>query len=260
MRRKQNLYDEETLRLKPIHRVKIIESVKKVEKYYWTQVQSNFLYNNKGRFLFNTLDYYELIRRIEGTIKEDPRLGEDFQQYTINRWYNYVTSLIIQDFFAAHPRVRVEKNPRSLYRDFFIDGTPFDLKVTFAPKRWALDMVQDSMKNPRKLIVWMYRGGGTDRQHWGPKIFIVLLDLGKVGEHAWEMKRRFREISKLVNRYLEDTGSSSFLKHFAIVKRGVKYAVEAADLLFLVKDASGYWGLFYIWKNDKPSQRRVVLR
>lgn len=115
------------------------------------------------------------------------------------------------------------------------------------------------MKDPRSLIRWMYRGGGADRQHWDPKIFIVLLDLDRVGEHAWEMKRSLDEIEKLVNQYLENTRETDFYRGFTVTRRKTKYPVEAADLMFLVKDAGRYEGIFYVWKDNKPLPRSVDL-
>jgi hypothetical protein len=150
-------------------RNKILQEVNKVQTYYWTQVQTNFIYNNAGSFLFHIFDFNELIEKIRKTMKEKG-FSEDFEQYTINRWYNYLTQLIVQDLFAKHKRVTTEKNKRSLYVDIYIDGNPFDIKMTPLPKNFV-KRLKEVLRDPRDLIKWLYKSGGAQRFHTGSKIF-----------------------------------------------------------------------------------------
>lgn len=61
--------------------------------------------------------------------------------YTLNSWYNHWTSIIIEDIFKDHikvlPTVGLVKKI-----DFFINNTPFDLKVTYFPQ----ELMQEKLK------------------------------------------------------------------------------------------------------------------
>lgn len=231
----------------------IIASVNRIREYEWTQVQTNFLYNNYGSFLFKVIDYDEMITLTRAK-QHEKGLPDDFIQYTLNRWYNHLCSLIVHSFFESHPRVRTEQNKRSLYADFYIDGNAFDLKLTFMFKGWPRARVLGALANPTELIKKYYAGGGADRAHYDPKLFIVLFDLDDVSTHAWRMKRDFARLHQLVRAYLDGTSGSDHLKKFSIIKRRVEYPVKSADLMFLWKQGKQYTGTFYVWRNNLPKR------
>lgn len=230
---------------------KLIESAMRVENYYWTQVQTNFLYNNYGRFIFDTFDYEELLQKAKEKM-EEKKLPQEFLQYTINRWYNYITSVVICDFFGSHQRVKLAENKKDLYVDFLIDGNPFDLKVTFVPKAWSLNRVLRILRDPRDLITYYYKSMGADRAHYEAKIFLVMVDLDNIGKHPWQMKRQFTEIAKLVKLYLEKTRCTDFFRNFNIYFKGTPITISAADIIFLVKKGNNFYYVFYVWKDNSP--------
>ncbi|MEM2174761.1 MAG: hypothetical protein QXI58_03970 [Candidatus Micrarchaeia archaeon] len=236
-------------------RNKILREVNKVKTYYWTQVQTNIAYNNAGSFLFRIFDFEKLIKKIRETIREK-RFSEEFEQYTINRWYNYLTQLIVQDFFARHPRVRIEENRRSLYVDIYIDGNPFDIKMTPLPKAFAKKF-EEVFKNPTDLIKWLYESEGAHRFHTSPKIFIVVVDLDDF-QASWKLKRQFDVIEKVVNKYLEKTRGSEYFRNFTFKIRKTVFKVKMADLFFIVKQKGRYFGRFFLWKRNKPTFVDVV--
>ena len=75
----------------------LIEQINKVENYVWDRVQSDYILNNHGNFLFNTYNYNDLLDKISVKIKEK-NLPDVFKQYTINRWYQFASSLVIQSY------------------------------------------------------------------------------------------------------------------------------------------------------------------
>ena len=137
----------------------LIEQINKVEKYEWDRVQSDYILNNHGNFLFNTYNYNDLLDKISVKIKEK-NLPDVFKQYTINRWYQFASSLVIQSYLEEHTRVEAEKNKRSFTKDIYIDEKPFDFKITYAFKGVSEKMFLRNfqiknyfMKNFQKLLL-----------------------------------------------------------------------------------------------------------
>jgi len=100
----------------------------------------------------NSLDKYLISRHIK--IKDpsfdyllakfETEINPAVQAYVLNSWYNYWSSILIENIFKSHysvlPTVGKIKNV-----DFFLKDIPFDLKVTYLPaefiktKRQELD-------------------------------------------------------------------------------------------------------------------------
>ena len=93
-----------------------------------------------------------------------------FKQYTINRWYNFACSIVIQSYLENHQRVRGEENKRSFTKDIFIDDKPFDFKITYPFKGMSEKMFLKNLDNPTELIIKYYKGGGKQRMHTEPKL------------------------------------------------------------------------------------------
>ena len=71
--------------------------------------------------------YQDIYDEIEGS------LFKSLKGYTLNSWYNHWTSIIIEDIFKDHERVLPTVGLVKKI-DFFINDTPFDLKVTYFPQ------------------------------------------------------------------------------------------------------------------------------
>ena len=56
--------------------------------------------------------------------------------YLLNSWYNYWSSVIIENLFKRNDRV-MPAYGKIKNVDFFVDDFPFDLKVTYLPKEYA---------------------------------------------------------------------------------------------------------------------------
>jgi len=237
---------------------KLIKEINKVRDYKWDRVQSDYMLNNYGTFLFKILKYDELIRKIRKVMK-GKNLPQVFKQYTINRWYNFACSVIVQSFFESHKRVTPERNKKSLTKDFFIDGNNFDMKITFIFKNWTMKRVLEELEDPKRLIVQFYKKGGAQRMHLKSKLFIVMVDLTNLGTHAWEMQREFGKIEKLVKSYLDNTAGSEHLSDFKFKKGDDELVIEKSDVLFLIKKKDGFYGRFFFWRKNLPSPIEINL-
>lgn len=65
--------------------------------------------------------------------KVDGELLASMRAYALGSWYNHWTSIIIEDVFKDHPAVLPAVGLIKSV-DFFVNGTPFDLKVTYLPE------------------------------------------------------------------------------------------------------------------------------
>lgn len=87
----------------------------------------------------NSLDKYLVTRYVKAIISYDelqskvPEIGDAAYGYVMSSWYNHWSSILIEHVFKSHvsviPTVGQVKGV-----DFFVDGIPFDLKVTHLPK------------------------------------------------------------------------------------------------------------------------------
>lgn len=122
----EELYQTERAERK-INEQKLLAELYKVRAFDWGGIHQNdinkHLINN---YVKKIQSYDELVGKIEHEILYS------LQGFLICSWYNNWTSIIIEDIFKDHPRVLATVG-KIKQVDFFIDGIPFDLKVTYFP-------------------------------------------------------------------------------------------------------------------------------
>ncbi|MDR3182750.1 MAG: hypothetical protein LBT89_07510 [Planctomycetaceae bacterium] len=91
----------------------------------------------------NSLDKYLVSRYVKVaepsfdslTAKFETEINSAVQGYVLNSWFNYWSSILIENIFKSHtavlPTIGKIKNA-----DFFINDIPFDLKVTYLPAEY----------------------------------------------------------------------------------------------------------------------------
>lgn len=90
----------------------------------------------------NSLDKYLVSRYIkvyqsyESLLsKFDTEINHAVRGYVLNSWYNHWSSILIEHIFKAHKNVLPTVGQIKSV-DFFINDTPFDLKVTYLPAEY----------------------------------------------------------------------------------------------------------------------------
>ncbi|MGQ9466518.1 MAG: hypothetical protein ACUVSG_02580 [Anaerolineae bacterium] len=129
-------------------------------------------------------------------------LGE-FAAYVVHRWYNFHTHQVVLDILCAHPRVRRETNPHHHSVDFYLDGIPFDLKLTSFPRAYP-HLLDEARARPADLVNWLYREqsrGG--RYHAANRLFVVFHHALEP-ERTWEVRRMFDRIERSLAEFLMD--------------------------------------------------------
>lgn len=153
-------------------------------------------------------DFDELLMAI------DEQLNPVVKGYTIISWYNQWTSAVIERMILSHHNVvptvrRIDKV------DFFFQGIPFDLKVTFLPRQYIaalrrqgiastpLQALDHLIRNPLDLSKWLYENQGERRFSDSHRFFLVFADRTDL-ERSWKLKAAFDLVRPHLNRYFEE--------------------------------------------------------
>jgi hypothetical protein len=130
----------------------LIDQLCRLPYFDWGGSFGNSLEKNIVDNYVKKIKSYQVINdEVEGSLLTSLR------GYTLNSWYNHWTSIVIEDIFKDHekvlPTVGLVKKI-----DFFINNTPFDLKVTYFPqelmneKLKALGYIQEKELLSRKCL------------------------------------------------------------------------------------------------------------
>ncbi len=112
----------------------------KMQNFDWGGSAGNNLEKNiVNNVIKKTLKYDEIEKALAGPIQRS------VYGYTMNSWYNHWSSIMIEEIFNSNQKIiptidLVEKI------DFFINGIPFDLKVTYFPEELLKKEIADKLK------------------------------------------------------------------------------------------------------------------
>lgn len=118
----------------------------KVTDYKWGGDQTNSL----DKFLVS--HYVKSVSRYDDLQARQSEIAENSWRYVQNSWYNNWTSYLIESVFKNHKRV-ISAVGEIKSVDFFIDGYPIDLKVTFFPN----EFLQSTLKSyyGKSELAWL---------------------------------------------------------------------------------------------------------
>lgn len=139
---------------------KLKEDLYRVKHYEWGGDQNNSL----DRYLVGR--YVKLISRYDELLARQNKIAENAWNYVQASWYNNWTSYLIESLFKRHRKV-VSAVGEIKSVDFFLDGFPIDLKVTFFPNQFMAERLKAKLGNDE--LVWLRReskkvGVITDKQ------------------------------------------------------------------------------------------------
>lgn len=104
----------------------------------------------------------------------------------------------------------------------------------FNKTRWSI--IQESMKDYKSLIRWLYEEQGERRFDAANRLFLVLIDKNSL-EESWKMKRNIEMLGNKISEYLTSFSSKN-TKNLTIDFDwidGKKYTV-ISDVIFIVKE------------------------
>lgn len=107
----------------------LVDNLSRLKHFDWGGSFGNSLEKNiVNNYVKKIQSYDKINEEIESS------LLHSLKGYTLNSWYNHWTSIVIEDIFKDHPLVLPTIGLIKKI-DFFIDGIPFDLKVTYFPEQ-----------------------------------------------------------------------------------------------------------------------------
>ena len=144
----------------------------------------------KTRFIYTAKSLDEVLALCEKT-------GADVN-YALHRWFNYKTSTACESLFVRHGAVK-EPDERNIQTDFYIDGTPFDLKLSVFPKKLK---EQGRFIERTELAAWMYQNqSDTTRRDFQNRIFIVCI--ADNTRKTMLLKTDFEKIDAKIKNYMK---------------------------------------------------------
>tara|TARA_R100000935_G_scaffold36196_1_gene56957 strand:+ start:59547 stop:60188 length:642 start_codon:yes stop_codon:yes gene_type:complete len=172
-------------------------------RYQWQQKQ-NDIWDKYTAFVYETLRWETLVERMKQvTIVEKLDKGKVFD-YTANRWFNFWSSVGVEQIFSELENVITVNNSKDVEKDFYLNGIPFDHKTSVFPKKYPVDF-KNALEHKKGLIQWFYKHQSKQqRYHLKNRLFIVVYSTE--GVH-WKLKANLQllqtEIIKYVSNFSE---------------------------------------------------------
>jgi hypothetical protein len=179
-------------RQKLISDSELVKEVQKVTKFNWGVVQGQLDQKIQAQYVRKFFRYQDLINGVKS------KLYEDIISYVVATWYNHWTTVLIEDHISLHPKI-VPTLKNNFGVDIFFDGQPFDLKTTYLPRGYSID---EAIKNPRQLAIWMYENQGAQRFGADNRLFVVLADKSNF-DQSWKLKRDFNFVFNKIDQFFD---------------------------------------------------------
>jgi hypothetical protein len=96
------------------------------------------------------------------------------------------------------------------------------------------EIIAETIRNPRELIVWFYENQGTRRFDSANRFFVVLIDYGRL-EESWKLKRNKEMLTAGINNYLNQNKNVDFSQFRVNFNWGETTYQSHATCLFLIK-------------------------
>ncbi len=165
--------------------------------YRWRRVQNN-RFDAATRFVYKCLTFERVLSEIEKRFANAPN-PQEYQDYALNRWYNFRAAQAVEAIFASSPRVTPARNRFDRMVDFTLGGVPFDHKTTVFPRGFGRDLSY-ALNHPRELIRWLYLNQSQQqRKHYANRLFVVLYAAD--GQH-WKLKAELLWLQKIIRDYV----------------------------------------------------------
>ncbi len=117
-----------------------------VQYYAWGGDQNNSL----DKYFVSR--YVKVISKFNELQNRQGEIGANAWNYVQNSWYNNWSSFIIESLFKRNPKV-ISAVGEIKSVDFFIDGYPLDLKVTFFPTQFMGQKIKEKLG--KSDITWL---------------------------------------------------------------------------------------------------------
>lgn len=208
----------------------LLSELYRLQSFDWGGLHQNSLEKTiVDNYIKKIKGYDDLCDSIEN------RLYPSMRSYVLCSWFNHWTSIIIEDVFKDHERVLPAVGLIKKV-DFFIDGVPFDLKVTYLPEGFIKGRRSEDGLRPELTLLKQFCRRNEIHFSTDLSDARLLEDLwSKAEDHPSEAARElitnlksFRDV--LVDEVTEDP---SILIRWLYENQGVR-RFDASNRLFLI--------------------------
>ena len=170
----------------------MLAELRKVQAIDWGVVQGQLDGKIQREYVREFARYDDLVQGVAG------KLHGEVTSYVVSSWYNHWSTVLIEDHISMHPNVvPTIKNIAGV--DLFFRDTPFDLKVTQLPKKWA---AEDAVADPMSLARWLYEEQGEQRFGAHNRLYVLLIDSSDV-DRSWRLKRETDIVYPQIDAFLD---------------------------------------------------------
>lgn len=176
--------------------------------YHWGRIQNN-QWDGYTNFIYDTFYWEELILKIEKTILDNRLNKKDLFNYAANRWYNFWSSMAVEQIFTSMKGIEPVQNKKDSEKDFIINGIPLDHKTTIFPKGFKKPFPY-AKNHKKELIQWLYKNqSNQQRHHLKNRLFVVVYQ--ENGEH-WKLKAEIQFLKIEIEKYVANFEASQLQK------------------------------------------------
>lgn len=170
-----NIYLEES-KDRRSHERELVSELYQMEVFDWGGLHQNSLEKTIVDNYVKKIRSFELLEQ-----KIENELHQSMRGFVLCQWYNHWTSIIIEDIFKGHPSVLPAVGLVKKI-DFFVCGTPFDLKVTYFPEGYIANRRREL--NLRPELTLLKKSARLLNLHFDDN-----LPAGKLLEDIWKKLR-----------------------------------------------------------------------
>ncbi|HQD92539.1 MAG TPA: hypothetical protein PK924_04625 [Bacilli bacterium] len=155
------------------------------------------------------------------------------REYALHRWYNYMTSIACENIFCDYGAVHED----DLYNhdiDIYIDGVPFDVKLTVYPAKLSNRPYNlKTRQGKNQMIQWYYANQSQQARKQLLNRIYVVCDASSQAE-CLEMKSDFSLLREKIQAFMNESLQQG-VNTIQIVDNGNIYNLQS-DIVYISYD------------------------
>lgn len=203
--------------------LKLENDLKKTMEIISANWQRQNNYNDKTtNFIYKVNSLEECLQEIERTKVN--------KEYALHRWYNYMTSIRCEYIFCEYGAVH-EKDKYNHDVDIYIDGVPFDVKLTVYPAKLSSHLYDLSTREGKDAMIrWYYANQSQQSRKQMLNRLYVVCDASTSYENM-VMKSNFELMRVKISAYMK-TVKEQGVNEIVITDSGKNYTLKS-DIIHL---------------------------
>lgn len=209
---------------KDINKDELITQLYSVDYFRWSSGNNNDLGKSLiQKYVKSNPSYTNLIKEL------DKGIASQVKDYLVCTWYNHWTSILIENIFKSADHV-VSAIGRVKSVDFFINGIPFDLKVTHLPQNFVdEERTKVGLKKEDTAIRKMAKDSGIDCNDAGLETIVR-----RIKDNAIAREKYDQDIAGFKRRLIDALKKDTFPLERNLYEQQGAFRFGAENRLFLV--------------------------